>query len=180
MSSDHPWHQVSPGEDLPSLVNAIIEIPKGSKAKYEIDKNSGLIKLDRVLFSSVMYPAHYGFIPQTYCDDKDPLDILVLCSVDVYPLTIIEAKPIGVMHMVDQGEQDDKIIAVEQNDQSVNYIDDLSELPPHAMKVIVRFFQDYKALEQKKVSIEHLLGKRYAHKVIEESIELYHTTFRKA
>ncbi len=180
MSSDHPWHQVSPGEDLPSLVNAIIEIPKGSKAKYEIDKNSGLIKLDRVLFSSVMYPAHYGFIPQTYCDDKDPLDILVLCSVDVYPLTIIEAKPIGVMHMVDQGEQDDKIIAVAQNDQSVNYIDDLSELPPHAMKEIVRFFQDYKALEQKKVSIEHLLGKRYAHKVIEESIELYNTTFRKA
>ncbi len=180
MSSDHPWHQVSPGEDLPSLVNAIIEIPKGSKAKYEIDKNSGLIKLDRVLFSSVMYPAHYGFIPQTYCDDKDPLDILVLCSVDVYPLTIIEAKPIGVMHMVDQGEQDDKIIAVAQNDQSVNYIDDLSELPPHAMKEIVRFFQDYKALEQKKVSIEHLLGKRYAHKVIEEGIELYNTTFRKA
>ncbi len=127
-----------------------------------------------------MYPAHYGFIPQTYCDDKDPLDILVLCSVDVYPLTIIEAKPIGVMHMVDQGEQDDKIIAVAQNDQSVNYIDDLSELPPHAMKEIVRFFQDYKALEQKKVSIEHLLGKRYAHKVIEESIELYNTTFRKA
>ena len=180
MSSDHPWHQVSPGEDLPSLVNAIIEIPKGSKAKYEIDKNSGLIKLDRVLFSSVMYPAHYGFIPQTYCDDKDPLDILVLCSVDVYPLTIIEAKPIGVMHMVDQGEQGDKIIAVAQNDQSVNYIDDLSELPPHAMKEIVRFFQDYKALEQKKVSIEHLLGKRYAHKVIEEGIELYNTTFRKA
>lgn len=180
MSSDHPWHQVSPGEDLPSLVNAIIEIPKGSKAKYEIDKNSGLIKLDRVLFSSVMYPANYGFIPQTYCDDKDPLDILVLCSVDVYPLTIIEAKPIGVMHMVDGGEQDDKIIAVAQNDQSVNYIDDLSELPPHAMKEIVRFFQDYKALEQKKVSIEHLLGKRYAHKVIEESIELYNTTFRKA
>jgi len=86
MSTQHPWHQVSPGEDLPNSVNAIIEIPKGSKAKYEIDKDSGLIKLDRVLFSSVMYPANYGFIPQTYCDDKDPLDILVLCSVDVYPM----------------------------------------------------------------------------------------------
>ena len=178
MSSDHPWHQVSPGEDIPNVVNAIIEIPKGSKAKYEIDKDSGLIKLDRVLFSSVMYPANYGFIPQTYCDDKDPLDILVLCSVDVYPLSIIEV--IGVMHMVDGGEQDDKIIAVAQNDQSVNYIEDLADLPPHTMKEIVRFFQDYKALEQKQVNIEHLLGKRYAHKVIEESIKLYDATFRKA
>lgn len=180
MSSDHPWHNVSPGEDLPSVVNAIIEIPKGSKAKYEIDKASGLIKLDRVLFSSVMYPANYGFIPQTYCDDKDPLDILVLCSVDVYPLTIIEAKVIGVMHMVDQGEQDDKIIAVAKNDMSVNYIDDLADLPPHTMTEIVRFFKDYKALEDKNVSIEHLLGKRYAIKVIEEAIALYDTTFRKA
>ena len=176
-TDDHPWHQVSPGDHIPDLVNAIIEIPKGSKAKYEIDKASGLIKLDRVLFSSVMYPANYGFIPQTYCDDKDPLDILVLCSVDVYPLTIIEAKVIGVMHMVDQGEQDDKIIAVANHDMSVNYIDDLSELPPHAMTEIVRFFKDYKALEEKKVSIEHLLGKRYAHKVIEESLALYQKTF---
>src|SRR5690606_1492072 len=126
MSISHPWHEVSPGDDVPSSVNAIIEIPKGSKAKYEIDKKSGLIKLDRVLFSSVMYPANYGFIPKTYCDDKDPLDILVLCSVDVYPMSIIEAKVIGVMHMIDNGEQDDKIIAVAKNDMSVNYINDLS------------------------------------------------------
>lgn len=174
----HPWHSVSPGENLPETVNAIIEIPKGSKAKYEIDKDSNLIKLDRVLFSSVMYPANYGFIPQTYCDDNDPLDILVLCSVDVYPMTIIEAKVIGVMHMVDNGEQDDKIIAVAKNDMSVNYINDLAELPPHAMKEIVKFFQDYKALEEKKVTIEHLLGVRYAHKVIQESIELYNQKFR--
>ncbi|MFN8406853.1 MAG: inorganic diphosphatase [Sphingobacteriaceae bacterium] len=177
MSKDHPWHHVSPGDHTPSTVNAIIEIPKGSKAKYEIDKESGLIKLDRVLFSSVMYPANYGFIPKTYCDDKDPLDILVLCSVDVYPMTVIEAKVVGVMHMVDNGEQDDKIIAVAKNDMSVNYIDDLSELPPHTMKEIVRFFQDYKALEQKNVTIEHLLGKRYAYKVIAESLELYQKTF---
>lgn len=174
----HPWHSVSPGNHLPETVNAIIEIPKGSKAKYEIDKESNLIKLDRVLFSSVMYPANYGFIPQTYCDDNDPLDILVLCSVDVYPMTIIEAKVIGVMHMVDNGEQDDKIIAVAKNDQSVNYINDLHELPPHTMKEIVKFFQDYKALEEKKVTIEHLLGVRYAHKVILESIALYDTKFR--
>jgi inorganic pyrophosphatase len=178
MSTQHPWHQVSPGEDLPGIVNAIIEIPKGSKAKYEIDKDSGLLKLDRILFSSVMYPANYGFIPQTYCDDKDPLDILVLCSADVYPMSMIEAKVIGVMHMVDNGEQDDKIIAVAKNDMSVNYIDDLNELPPHAMKEIVRFFQDYKALEGKNVTIEHLLGKPYAYKVIKESLELYSSTFR--
>ncbi|MBY0245106.1 MAG: inorganic diphosphatase [Sphingobacteriaceae bacterium] len=177
-TNTHPWHCVSPGENLPETVNAIIEIPKGSKAKYEIDKESNLIKLDRVLFSSVVYPANYGFIPQTYCDDNDPLDILVLCSVDVYPMTIIEAKVIGVMHMVDNGEQDDKIIAVAKNDMSVNYINDLSELPPHAMKEIVKFFQDYKALENKQVTIEHLLGKRYAHKVIQESIELYDKEFR--
>jgi inorganic pyrophosphatase len=177
MSTQHPWHQVSPGENMPDIVNAIIEIPKGSKAKYEIDKESGLLKLDRVLFSSVMYPANYGFIPQTYCDDHDPLDILVLCSVDVFPMSIIEAKVVGVMHMVDNGEQDDKIIAVAKNDMSVNYIDDLAELPPHAMKEIVRFFQDYKKLEGKNVTIEHLLGKRYAHKAIKEGLELYKSTF---
>ena len=168
MSTQHPWHQVSPGENIPEIVHAIIEIPKGSKAKYEIDKTSGLLKLDRVLFSSVMYPANYGFIP---------LDILVLCSIDVFPMSIIDAKPIGVMHMVDNGEQDDKIIAVAKNDMSVNYIDDLSELPPHTMTEIVRFFKDYKKLEGKNVTIEHLLGKRYAFKVINEGLELYKSTF---
>lgn len=177
MNTAHPWHDVSPGDDVPSSVNAIIEIPKGSKAKYEIDKSSGLIKLDRVLFSSVMYPANYGFIPKTYCDDKDPLDILVLCSVDVYPMSLIEAKVIGVMHMIDNGEQDDKIIAVAKHDMSVNYINDLSELPPHTMKEIVRFFQDYKALERKNVTIEQLFGRSYAYKVIQESIDLYQKEF---
>jgi len=177
MSIAHPWHEVSPGDDVPSSVNAIIEIPKGSKAKYEIDKESGLVKLDRVLFSSVMYPANYGFIPKTYCDDKDPLDILVLCSVDVYPMSIIEAKVIGVMHMIDNGEQDDKIIAVAKHDMSVNYINDLSELPPHTMKEIVRFFQDYKALEHKNVTIEKLFGRSYAYKIIQESIDLYQKEF---
>jgi len=178
MNNYHPWHSISPGENSPESVTAIIEIPKGSKAKYEIDKDTGLLRLDRMLFSSVMYPANYGFIPQTYCDDHDPLDILVLCSADVYPLSLIEAKVIGVMHMVDNGEQDDKIIAVAKNDMSVNYIDDLSELPPHTMKEIVRFFQDYKALEHKNVTIEDLLGKEEAYRVIKESIALYNATYR--
>ncbi len=177
MSKESPWHNISPGENIPVNVNAIIEIPKGSKAKYEIDKESGLLKLDRVLFSSVMYPANYGFIPQTYCDDHDPLDILVLCSVDVYPLSIVEAKVVGVMHMVDSGEQDDKIIAVASKDMSVNYIDDLDQLPPHTMTEIVRFFQDYKALEHKNVTVENLMGKEAAHKIIQESLKLYQTTF---
>jgi len=173
----HSWHEVSPGDDVPSVVNAIVEIPKGSKAKYEIDKESGLLRLDRVLFSSVMYPANYGFIPKTYCDDKDPLDILVICSVDVFPLSIVEAKVVGVMRMVDNGEQDDKIIAVAKNDMSVNYITDLEELPPHTMKEIVRFFQDYKALEHKNVTVEQLLGREEAERVVLESIELYQSTF---
>lgn len=176
MSNDNAWHRVSPGKQLPVSVNAIIEIPKGSKAKYEIDKESGLLRLDRILFSSVMYPANYGFIPQTYCDDEDPLDILVLCSADVFPMSIIEAKVIGVMHMVDNGEQDDKIIAVAKNDMSVNYIDDLDSLPPHTMKEIVRFFQDYKALEHKNVTVEQLMGREEAYRVIQESIELYNNT----
>lgn len=178
MNAQHPWHEVSPGTDIPHVVNAIIEIPKGSKAKYEIDKESGLLKLDRVLFSSVMYPANYGFIPQTYCDDKDPLDILVICSVDVFPMSIIEAKVIGVMHMIDNGEQDDKIIAVAKNDMSVNYINDISELPPHTMKEIERFFRDYKTLEGKNVTIERWMGANYAHRVIEDSLVLYDVTFK--
>ncbi|POY37069.1 inorganic pyrophosphatase [Solitalea longa] len=173
-----PWHSVDPGSKRPELVDAIIEIPKGSKAKYEVDKKTGLLKLDRVLFSSVMYPANYGFIPQTYCDDNDPLDILVLCSEEVIPLSIIEAKVIGVMHMIDGDERDDKIIAVANNDMSVNHINDLSELPPHTEKEIARFFSDYKALEHKDVKVEHFLGKRYAYKVINEALELYDKTFR--
>lgn len=129
----NPWHQVNPGSEAPQVVNSIIEIPKGSKAKYELDKNSGLIKLDRVLFSAVHYPANYGFIPQTYCEDNDPLDILVICSIDVDPLCIIETRVLGVMHMVDEKMKDDKIIGVAKNDIALNYINDLSELPPHTM-----------------------------------------------
>ena len=123
----HPWHNVSPGKDIPQTVNGVIEIPKGSKGKYELDKASGLLRLDRVLYSSVHYPANYGFIPRTYCDDKDPLDILVIYSIDVAPLSLIESKVIGVMHMIDDDEQDDKIIAVANNDMAVNYINDISE-----------------------------------------------------
>lgn len=174
-----PWHSVEPGPDPPRLVNALIEIPRGSKAKYEVDKKSGLLKLDRVLYSSVMYPANYGFIPRTYCDDKDPLDILVLCSQSLVPMCLVEAKVIGVMHMVDDEEMDDKIIAVAQHDMSVNHISDLSDLPPHTEKEIVRFFEDYKTLEHGNVMVDEFLGRDHAYRIIEESLQLYIDTFKK-
>jgi len=173
IESLNPWHLVSPGDNVPEIVNTIIEIPKGSKAKYELDKKSGLLKLDRVLFSAVHYPANYGFIPQTYCEDNDPLDILVICSIDVDPLCIIETKVLGVMHMVDEEMKDDKIIGVAKNDIALNYINELTELPPHTMVELQRFFEDYKKLENKNVIVKNFLGKKEAFEIINESMGLY-------
>lgn len=179
MAHFNPWHDVERGENAPQVVNGIIEIPKGSKGKYELDKQSGLLKLDRVLFSAVHYPAAYGFIPQTYCDDKDPLDILVLCSVDIVPMCLVEAKVIGVMQMIDGDEEDDKIIAVAAHDISVNHYNDLDDLPPHTLREMQRFFEDYKALEHKHVTVERFMGRDDAYRIIEESIRLYEETFPK-
>ena len=179
MENFNPWHKVSFGKNAPQEVTAIIEIPKGSKAKYELDKESGMLILDRVLFSAVHYPANYGFIPQTLCDDHDPLDILVLCSVDVQPLCLIEAKVIGVMRMVDNGEADDKIIAVAKNDMSVNHIDNIEVLPSHILAEVRHFFEDYKKLEKKEVIVEDFFGKDEAMRIINESIDLYNAKYRK-
>ena len=179
MAHFNPWHDVERNSNAPHTVNGIIEIPKGSKAKYELDKQSGLLKLDRVLFSAVHYPAAYGFIPRTYCDDKDPLDILVMCSVDVVPMCILEAKVIGVMQMVDGDEEDDKIIAVAAHDISVNHYNELEDLPPHALLEMQRFFEDYKALEHKHVTVERFMGREDAYRIIEESNQLYNQTFGK-
>ncbi|HEX8235094.1 MAG TPA: inorganic diphosphatase [Abditibacteriaceae bacterium] len=173
----HPWHGIQPGEQAPELVDCIIEIPRGSHQKYELDKNSGLLRLDRVLYSAVFYPANYGFIPRTYCDDRDPLDILVLGQHEVVPLCILTARPIGVMQMVDQDEEDDKIIAVHEHDPAFSHYRDISELPQHTLYELQQFFEDYKKLEHKKVRIERRLGWEQAHRIIEKSFHLYDASF---
>lgn len=175
----HPWHGVPPGDQAPRIVNAVIEIPQGSRAKYEIDKDSGLLKLDRVIYSSFYYPVNYGFIPQTYGGDKDPLDILVITSLAVQPLTIMEAKIIGVMQMVDSGDADDKIIAVAANDPSVNHYNNIEELQKHFFDELRHFFEEYKKLENKTVIVEEFGDKTTALKIIAEAIEFYKDNFKK-
>ena len=175
----HPWHDVNLGKEAPAIVTAVIEIPKGSKVKYELDKESGLIKVDRILFSSVHYPANYGFVPQTYCEDKDPLDVLVLGQEPVVPLSLMRAKIIGVIRMQDQGEADDKLIAVHADDPEYCHINSINELPTHRMSEVRRFFEDYKALENKSVVIKDFLDQREALRILDESILLYQTQVQK-
>jgi inorganic pyrophosphatase len=169
----NPWHDVELGKSVPKLVPAIIEVPKGSKVKYELDKQSGLIMVDRILFSSVHYPANYGFIPQTYCADCDPLDILVLGQEAVAPLSIMRAKPIGVMKMVDQGQADDKIVAVHADDPEYSHYQSIDDLPPHRLAEVKRFFEDYKALEKKSVVVEKFQNEKAAFDVVRTAVDLY-------
>src|SRR5579872_2807902 len=150
----HPWHDVTPGHKLPQEFQTVIEIPFGSSVKYELDKTSGLIKLDRVLYSAVFYPANYGFIPQTLAEDDDPLDVLVLCQEPVVPLTLVNARAIGLMTMMDSGKRDHKILAVAVEDPEFNGFREATELPPHRLTMLRRFFQDYKKLEGKAVEVE--------------------------
>ncbi|HXS54644.1 MAG TPA: inorganic diphosphatase [Hanamia sp.] len=175
----HPWHGASHGDEAPKIVNALIEIPQGSKSKYEIDKKTGLLKLDRIIYSSFHYPVNYGFIPQTLGKDGDPLDILVMCSEAIQPLCLVEALVIGNMQMIDQDLIDDKIIAVAVNDPSVNYIRTLDEVPPHIFKVLKNYFEQYKVLENKKVEINDFQEKEKAFEIINESIEFYKETYSK-
>ena len=170
----HPWHDipVNPA-DIETHLPVVVEIPAGSKNKYELDKPTGILKLDRVLYSSVHYPANYGFIPRSYCDDGDPLDVLVLGQEPVHPLTLIFVRPIGVMHMRDQGKADDKILAVHANDPAVNHIQALEEAPPHTMLEIRRFFLDYKVLEEKEVVVDPFQGRDAALQVIRQALVDY-------
>ena len=175
----HPWHDVTPGENIPQEYDTIIEIPFGSSVKYELDKNSGLIKLDRVLYSAVYYPANYGFIPQTLAEDDDPLDVLVLCQETVVPLTIIHARTIGLMTMIDSGKKDHKIIAVAAHDPEFAVYREAQEMPPHRLTMHKRFFQDYKQLEGKAVEVDEIQPAKMAFPIIEDSLARYSRQRRK-
>jgi len=173
----NPWHDVDPGENVEEQFFSIIEIPKGCKNKYELDKKSGLLIADRVLYSSVHYPANYGFIPQTYCDDGDPLDVLVLCQEPITPLCIVASKAIGMISMSDEKGADDKIIAVHAYDPAYNDYSDISALPTHVTEELKRFFQDYKILEKKEVVIDNLRGRIDAVNCIKEAARFYDRKF---
>jgi inorganic pyrophosphatase len=173
----HPWHGAHFGDNAPSAVNALIEIPQGSRSKYEVDKTTGLLKLDRVIYSSFQYPVNYGFIPQTLGLDGDPLDILVLCSQSIQSLCLVEANVIGNMQMIDNGQVDDKIIAVAAKDPSVNHISRMEDLPQHFLLELKNFFEQYKVLENKKVEIDNFQDQLISYRIINESINLYKDTY---
>ncbi len=175
----HPWHDVTPGGKLPQEFNAIVEIPFGSSVKYELDKTSGLIKLDRVLYSAVYYPANYGFIPQTLAEDDDPLDVLVLCQETVVPLTMIYARAIGLMTMIDSGKKDHKIIAVATKDPEFNSYAEAEEMPQHRLLMLRRFFQDYKQLEGKAVEVDQIRPAAEAYPIIRDALHRYSEQRRK-
>jgi inorganic pyrophosphatase len=169
----HPWHDLSPGEHVPQEFKTLIEIPLGSSVKYELDKESGLMKMDRVLYSAVYYPANYGFIPQTLAEDNDPLDVLVLCQEAVAPLTVIYARAIGLMTMIDSGTKDHKIIAVALGDPEFSAYHEVHELPQHRLLMVRRFFQDYKKLEGKVVEVDEIESVEKAYPIIEDALQQY-------
>jgi inorganic pyrophosphatase len=176
----NPWHDVTPGANVPSECAAIIEIPFGSSVKYELDKHSGLIRLDRVLYSAVYYPANYGFIPQTLAEDDDPLDVLVLCQEPVVPLTLISrVRTIGLMTMIDAGKKDHKIIGVATEDPEFSHYQEAKEIPPHRLNMLRRFFQDYKQLEGKAVEVDEIQPAKMAYPIIEDALHRYSQQRRK-
>ena len=174
------WHDIDPAEITPSDFSAVIEIPKGSSCKYELDKKTGLCRLDRVLYTATHYPANYGFIPRTYADDGDPLDVLVLCDAPIYPMTLVRAYPIGAMRMIDGGKLDDKIIALPFSDPTYRGIKSIHDLPSHIFDEIMHFFTVYKQLENKQTAVKELYDRREAEEIVAECIKLYDLTFGKA
>ena len=175
------WHDISPKRITADNFYAVIEISKGDKNKYELDKQTGMLKLDRVLFTSTHYPANYGFIPRTYADDGDPLDVLVLCSETILPMTLVECKPIGVLNMIDNNSADEKIIAVPINDPNYNTYNEIEDLPTHVFEEIRHFFQVYKSLENgKETSVTKVHGANEAKGIIKKCIESYIKDFQLA
>ncbi len=175
----HAWHDVTPGERLPTEFTAVIEIPMGSSVKYELDKETGLLRLDRILYSAVFYPANYGFIPQTLAEDDDPIDVLVMCQEPVAPLTLVQARAIGLMTMMDSGKKDHKILAVALHDPEYNQFREATELPAHRLTMLRRFFQDYKTLEGKAVEVDEMEPAKASVSVIEDALARYSTQRRK-
>ena len=167
------WHDIAPKRITPEDFMAVVEIPKGSKKKYELDKETGLIKLDRILYTSTHYPANYGFIPRTYGDDLDPLDVLILCSEPLEPLTLVQCFPIGMISMIDNGRNDEKIIAIPFNDPTYNEYTDISQLPKHIFEEMSHFFTVYKALENKETAVNEVSGRESALQIIAQSIDSY-------
>ena len=173
----HPWHDISNDRITPDNFLALIEISKGSKNKYELDKYSGALKLDRILYTSTHYPHNYGFIPRTYADDGDPLDVLVICSEPIVPLALVECYPIGMLEMIDGGSKDAKIIAIAKNDPVYNSFSDIKQIPNHILQEIKHFFVVYKQLEGKETIVDHIRGRMMAMDVIAQCIEAYNKKF---
>ena len=173
------WHDINEDRIKKDDFISVIEITKGGKNKYELDKETGMLKLDRVLYTSTHYPANYGFIPRTYGDDDDPLDVLVLCQENIEPLTLVECTPIGALIMVDSEQKDEKIIAVAKKDPSLNMYNDISELPIHISEEIRHFFEVYKQLEDKQTEVEEFVGRTEAENIIEKAIISYKEKFNK-
>ena len=167
------WHDINEDRIKKDKFVAVIEITKGGKNKYELDKETGLLRLDRVLYTATHYPANYGFIPRTYADDYDPLDVLVLCQENIDPMTLVECYPIGVLIMTDTKQRDEKIIAVAEKDPYLNNYKDITELPNHISAEIKHFFEVYKQLEQRETVVEEVLGRKEAEEIIQKSIENY-------
>lgn len=171
------WHDIEKSRVKKDDFVAVIEIPKGCKNKYELDKSTGMLKLDRILYTATHYPANYGFIPRTYAGDNDPLDVLILCQEQIYPLTLVEAYPIGVIKMTDDNEEDEKIIAIAKNDPFLNTYNDISELPGNVLAEISNFFEIYKKLEGKHTTVDKTMGREDAEKIIEKCINNYSEKF---
>ena len=171
------WHDINGNRIKKDDFMAVIEITKGGKNKYELDKETGLLRLDRVLYTATHYPANYGFIPRTFADDNDPLDVLVLCQENIDPMTLVECYPVGVINMIDSEQHDEKIIAVAKKDPFLNIYNDISELPSHISTEIMHFFEVYKQLEDKKTMVEEVLGREFAEQIIQKSIENYNKKF---